>query len=340
MADLETAINQIAGNKEMKNSSFLITGATGTIGSFLIDLLIHNNRINHTEIKIYAVGRSIDRLSKRFDPVKTERLVYVEYDFQHPFEIELKADYIIHAAGNAYPGAFNSDPVGTIIGNIVSTFYMLEYGKRCKSKRFLYISSGEIYGQGSLSIKDFSENYSGYIDSASVRSCYPLSKRAAENLCVAYRKQYGLDTVIVRPSHTYGPTMTEKDNRANVQFVRNVLEGKDIILKSDGKQLRSYCYIVDCASAVLTVLLHGKSGEAYNCANPEAQATIAGLAELIAKISGRRVVFEEPEKNEIANQTPISKQILNCKKIESLGWKGLFPLERGIEHMLKILSGE
>ena len=104
--------------------------------------------------------------------------------------------------------------------------------------------------------------------------------------------------------------------------------------------MRSYCYIVDCASAVLTVLLHGKSGEAYNCANPEAQATIAGLAELIAKISGRRVVFEEPEKNEIANQTPISKQILNCKKIESLGWKGLFPLERGIEHMLKILSGE
>ena len=82
MADLETAINQIAGNKEMKNSSFLITGATGTIGSFLIDLLIHNNRINHTEIKIYAVGRSIDRLSKRFDPVKTEQLVYVEYDFQ------------------------------------------------------------------------------------------------------------------------------------------------------------------------------------------------------------------------------------------------------------------
>ena len=80
MADLETAINQIAGNKEMKNSSFLITGATGTIGSFLIDLLIHNNRINHTEIKIYAVGRSIDRLSKRFDPVKTEQLVYVEYN--------------------------------------------------------------------------------------------------------------------------------------------------------------------------------------------------------------------------------------------------------------------
>lgn len=248
--------------------------------------------------------------------------------------------YIIHAAGNAHPAAFNGDPVGTIVGNVNGTYVLLEYARKYGIKRFCYISSGEVYGQGDLTLDSFSEDYNGYLDSMSPRSCYPMSKRAAETLCISYTKQYGLETVIVRPCHTYGPGMTESDNRANVQFIRNVLNGEDIILKSAGTQMRSYCYIADCASAIISCLVKGETAQAYNSANVNARITIAGLAEVVAECAGRKVVFMNPDSIEAANQSPIAKQVLNTEKIEGLGWKGRYSVRKGIMHTLEILNGK
>lgn len=200
----------------------------------------------------------------------------------------VSVDYVVHAAGNAHPTTFNRDPVGTIWGNIKGTYNLLEYCKSCKGKRFLYVSSGEVYGQGDLSVEEFEEKYAGYIDILSPRSCYPSSKRAVENLCASYYSQYGLETLIVRPCHTYGPGITMTDSRANAQFFRNVLNGEDIVMKSAGTQLRSYNYVADCASAILTVLFNGEAGQAYNIANPKVRITIAQLADIIAKKSGRK----------------------------------------------------
>lgn len=337
--DLNEALQSTIGIEMLKGHTVAITGATGTIGSFIVDMLLEYNR-HGANITLYALGRSLDRLGKRFDAAKTEMLCYVEYDALKPIEFEYSVDYIIHAGGNAHPSAFNSDPVGTIIGNVNGTYNLLEYAKKHGAKRFCYISSGEVYGQGDLTLDSFDETYSGYLDQTSPRTCYPTSKRTTETLCASYTKQYGLETVIVRPCHTYGPGMTESDSRANAQFFKNVLSGENIVLKSAGTQMRSYCYIADCASIILTCMIKGVPGEAYNSANKNAITTIAGLAKVIARCAGKEVEFSDPDAVDIANRTPIAKQVLDSQKVEALGWKGMFTVERGVEHVIRILREE
>lgn len=336
--DLDMSINHSVNIQDLQGKSILITGATGTIGSFIADMILRYNQVYNAEIKLCLAGRNIEKLRNQYLFWNDKYLTYVQYDMRMHISFNFEPDFIIHAAGNAHPVAFNGDPVGTIVGNVSGTYDLLEYGRTHGTKRFLYVSSGEVYGQGDLSLDEFEENYAGYLDTLSPRSCYPISKRTAENLCVSYAKQYGMETVIVRPCHTYGPYITTTDSRANVQFIRNVLNGEDIVLKSAGTQMRSYNYIGDCASAIMTILVSGKNGQAYNTANPDVRITIAQLAEIIASTAGRKIVFADPNAADIANRTPIAKQVLSSKKLENLGWRGAFSIETGVKHTLDIIG--
>lgn len=334
--DLQTALSTVPGIGRLGGRGVMITGATGLIGSFLVDMLLEYNRTAAFPVEIYALGRSRERLEKRFDGAITERLHLVEHDVNLPPAFDFPVDYLIHAASNAYPAVFESDPVGTVRSNVLGTSLLLDYAKAHGAERFLFVSSGEVYGQGDPSIEAFPEDYSGYVDPTQPRSCYPAAKRAAETLCVSYTKQYGLETVIVRPCHTYGPNATSADNRANAQFVSKALAGEDIVMNSRGTQMRSYCYVADCASALLTVLLEGKSGEAYNIANPDARTTVAGFAETVAKFTGKKVVFAKKEES----TTPITYAVLESKKLSSLGWTGNYTLDRGIQSTIRTLQNE
>lgn len=340
ISDLDLSVSHALGIEKLRAMSVLITGATGTIGSYIADMLLSFNKKQNARIKIYLAGRSIEKLMSMYSYWNDNNLQFVQYDVTNKISFDFHVDYIIHAAGNAHPTAFNEDPVGTIMGNIAGTYNLLEFGRTHGTKRLLYVSSGEVYGQGDLSIEEFEEGYSGYVDPLSPRSCYPSSKRTAENLCASYAKQFDLETVVVRPCHTYGPGITPTDSRVNAQFIRNVLNIEDIVMKSAGTQLRSYNYIGDCASAIITVLLKGENGQAYNIANPYVRITIAQLAELIAAVGGRRVIFTDPSALDIANRTPIAKQVLSTKKLESLGWKGVFSATTGIKHTIEILQGK
>ncbi len=337
LQDLSTAIAASVGIEALDGSRILITGATGTIGSFLVDMLVRYSK-SGGNLTLYAAARSLTRLRERFDGAGADCLHLVAYDMTAEVDLPFAVDYVIHAAGNAHPAAFNGDPVGTILGNVKGTCELLRYAERCGAKRFLYLSTGEVYGQGDLSLDSFEESYGGYVDPTSPRSCYPNSKRTAETLCAAYTSQYGLETVIVRPCHTYGPGITATDNRANVQFMGNVLRGEDIVMKSPGTQMRSYCYVADCASAILTVLVRGESGQAYNAANPEARVTIAGFAQAVADAAGKRVIFANPTEKELADRSPIAKQVLSTAKLEALGWRGHFSVQEGVAHTLEILA--
>ncbi len=338
--DLLTTLNASVNIDKLKNSTVLITGATGTIGSYLLETLMKYNE-QGANIRLIAATFGVDKLDARFIAMKSDLVTFVDHNILGNLDgWDFSVDYIIHAAGFAFPDAFSKNPVGTIWGNVSGTYQLLEYGRMHGAKRLLYISTGEVYGQGDLSLDAFEETYSGYVDPTAPRSCYPSSKRATETLCASYSKQYGLETVIVRPCHTYGPGITPVDNRAHAQFFRNGLAKENIVLKSAGTQMRSYNYIGDCASAILTVLTSGQSGEAYNTANPNVRVTIAGLAKAIADAAGCEVVFENPSELDIANQTPIAKQVLSTKKLEALGWKGSFSLECGVKHTLAILQGK
>lgn len=337
LEDLSAAAASVVGLESLYGKSVLIAGASGLIGSFITDILMECNRSRNAGITVYALDRNQAQIAQRFDPIKTDRLIYIEGDVNQTPSFDYPVDYMIHAASNAFPAAFNSDPVGTVMSNIQGTKNLLDYGVAHGTKRLLYISSGEVYGQGDLTLEAFEESYSGYVDPTSVRSCYPNGKRAAETLCVAYTKQFGLETVIVRPSHTYGPCATRADNRANVQFVNKGLAGEDIVLNSAGSQLRSYTYITDSASAILSVLASGESANAYNIANSNAKTTIAGYAQTVAKLTGTKVIFADPDAVAKAEQTPIEKQVLSSKKLEGLGWVGRYTVEEGIARTLQIM---
>lgn len=336
--DLQTAINGTPELEKLCGKSVMITGATGLIGSFVVDTLMRYNQTQNAQIHIYALGRNRARLEQRFQDIKSDNLTFVEHDVNVSPDFDFSVDYLIHAASNAYPAAFVNDPVGTILSNVLGTHYLLDYARKHGARRFLFVSSGEVYGQGDPALTAFTEDYSGYVDPTQARSCYPASKRAAETLCVSYLKQYALDTVIVRPCHTYGPNVTAADNRASAQFINNAVAGQDIILKSAGTQMRSYCYIADCASALLTVLLRGESGEAYNIANKDARVTIAEFAKIVAETTDRQVLFEEPDAAARAQQTAISYAVLDSKKLYSLGWHGQYTVQDGVKNTVFALK--
>ena len=212
-----------------------------------------------------------------------------------------------------------------IKSNIYGTANLIEYGMAHGMRRFLYVSTGEVYGEGGASEETpdgpaFKETDSGYVNPVLPRSCYPSSKRAAETLCAAYKEQYGADVVIARPCHTYGPHFTPSDNRVYAQFIRNVLRGEDIVMKSDGSQFRSWCYVVDCVRALLYILLKGEAGEAYNIADKNSNVTIRQLAEMIAGAAGRKVVLQIPKDSESKGYNRVTRSLFFTRKLEALGW--------------------
>ena len=301
---------------KLSGCNILITGATGLIGSCIVEVLLsHPGKDYH----VYASGRNEDRAKLRFQEYTDDpSFHFIKYDVSEPLEGDTRFDFIIHAASNASPNFFATKPVEVIKSNIIGVSNLMNYGLHHGLKRFLFVSSGEVYGEGDGRV--FTEDYSGYVDPTSPRSCYPSSKRAAETLCVSYGAEYGVETVIARPCHTYGPHFTESDNRVYAQFIRNVLNGEDIVMKSTGEQFRSWCYVVDCVSALLYILLKGENGQAYNIADENSNITIKELAEIIAEIGGKKVVIELPSEIEKTGFNVVAKSIFSTKKLEALGW--------------------
>jgi len=322
--------------EKIENKSLLITGATGLICSFLIDVLMFRNKYFESNIMVYSLSRNSVSAKKRFSAYWTDPLFnYIQQDIVDEIKLDEKVDYIIHGASNAHPASYAADPVGTIKSNVWGINNLLDYSLKAQCKRVLYISSGEVYGEGNG--EDFIESYSGYINPLNARSCYPSSKRTSENLCISYLDQYNVDVVIARPCHVYGPTMTESDNRAFAQFLRNVLAGNDVVLKSKGAQCRSYCYVADCISALLVILLNGKVGEAYNIANKKSNITVGELAEAIATARQRKVIYDIPSNEEQKGYSVITRAVLSSGKLDSLGWYPKYTLTDSIQKVIEIL---
>lgn len=315
----------------LSGKNILVAGATGLIGGCLVDALMSNPRKDYN---VYASGRNADRAQQRFaEYLDDKNFHFIRYDVLDKMDGDSPFHYIIHAASNASPNFFAQKPVEVIKSNIYGVVNLMEYGLAHDMKRFLYVSTGEIYGEGDGRI--FTEDYSGYVDCTKSRSCYPSSKRAAETLCVSYAEEYGADVVIARPCHIYGPYFTESDNRVYAQFIRNVLRGEDIIMKSDGSQFRSWCYVVDCVSALLHILLKGGKGEAYNIADDKSNISIRELAEIIAQVGRRNVVMELPHDEERKGFNTVTKSVFSTEKLERLGWKAKTILNDGFVSTLK-----
>lgn len=335
LEDVRTALAEFSLPWEkLSGKNILVLGATGLIGGCLVDMLLAYPGIDY---HVYAAGRNVERASRRFAAYEESPFYhFLPFDVTSPLQTDLNFDYIVDAAGGASPQLYVSDPVGVMKANFMGVDNLLRFGLAHGLSKMVYVSSGEVYGEGDGRV--FDEDYSGYVNPTTVRACYPSAKRAAETLCVCYAQQYGVDVSIARPCHIYGPYFTESDNRVYAQFVRNVLRGEDIILKSKGEAFRSWTYVVDCAMALLHILLKGENAQAYNIANEESNVTIRHLAECVSELAGREVRFDIPQEANQGNTTPITKAVFSTRKIERLGWKPLFSLREGMEHTINALA--
>ncbi len=339
-------LENVPNVEQLKNKSVLVTGATGLICSVVADLLMSLNDKGYG-IKILLAGRDSDRMKERFEARQqfvndiSENISnlydFINYDATKGCQDSgIKADYVIHGASNADPAKISGEPVETMLANIQGLSGLIDSLDKEQLQRVLYISSSEVYGINEKQ-EPYKEEQLGYLDILNTRNCYPSSKRAAETMCVAYADEYGVETVIVRPGHIYGPTIKLSDSRASALFSMKAAKGENIVMKSKGEQLRSYTHVLDCASAILAVLINGENKQAYNISASQSIVTIRQMAEAFAIAGNVKIIFDVPTEAEIKTYNKMPCSALDSGKLEALGWKAEYDMESGAVQTVNML---
>ena len=328
MNDLELQDIELVGELPYKwdkltNKTLLISGGTGFIGTFLCNVIRYRNKKYHQNIKVISLA---------FNQLEDDETVtYLKRDVTQPVLIDGNVDFILHMASNTHPEQYKTDPVGTITGNVFGAYHLLTLAKEKHSTRFVLASSCEIYGDGKDGLMD--ELYCGYINSNTARAGYNESKRVSESLCQSFAQQYGIESCVFRLARVFGADKTKRDTKAMAQFIRNAVDGEDIILKSKGLQKYSYVYIADAVSGIFKVLLDGVPGEAYNISADYDDCTLGDYADYIASLGGRKVIYDIVDD---PNASRAQNALLDNTKIKGIGYKPLFTVKQGLERTYKI----
>ena len=324
------------------NSNIIVSGSTGLIGTLFVDVLMSLNRDENAHIRIIALCRNYPRAVELFAKYKDNPfLTIISHDINNPLEslpIVDTVDYIVHMASNTHPLDYSQDPIGTITANVIGTKNMLDFAVEHKTKRFLFTSSNEIYGENRGDVTLFDENYCGYINSNTLRAGYPESKRCGESLCQAYKKQKNLDISIARLTRSYGATLKHDDSKAMSQFLKKAVAGEDIVLKSQGDQLYSYTYVSDAVAGLFYVLLCGKNGEAYNIADGRYDKRLKEIAEILATLANTKVIYDLPTATEKEGFSKVVNAQLSGEKIGLLGWKMKYDIESGLQKTYALMK--
>lgn len=334
--------------EKLKDSSVLITGASGFIGSILLKTLGEISLREKLNINLIALSRR---------PIKNEKK---EHDFcvrrfyediKKPIEISCEVDYIIHCASVTDSLTMKNNPVETFLTCVEGTKNLLELARDKKVKGLVFLSSMEVYGnnaQNPLSTyysnpneyieRSVTEDMLGYLDLQNPRTSYPEGKRAAEFLCRAFYSEFGVPVRIARLAQTFGPGVPPSDGRVFSQFAKSVINNTDIVLHTDGSSEGNYCHIYDTVSGILTILIKGIDGETYNVANEELHMTIKQMAEFVAEdiAAGRiKVVYDIPEDKEKYGYPPPVKLFMNSQKLRFLGWNPKYNMRDMYNHMIE-----
>lgn len=317
--------------KEFKGKSFFITGATGLIGSTIVLSLIYADKQQNLGLKITVLTRNIEKAKKLFDKKDVKILVG---NIIKPIKTVQNFDYIVHCANNTSSKSFVETPVETIDTTVSGTKNILELARKSKSKSIIFLSSMEVYGVVD-SLVPLKENDYGYIDILNPRSSYSQGKRLAECLCHSYNKEYNVPIKIARLCQIIGTNIDYKDERVFAQFAKSIIEKQDIILHTEGKTVRNYCYITDCITAILTILTKGQNGEAYNVANKETACSIEEMARMLASnYPGTKVVTAKD--NIERGYNPETKVVLDTQKLEEIGWSANIGLKEMFSRLLNV----
>lgn len=328
--------------ERLKKKTILITGANGFIAYYLVLSFLVRNDLYGDNIKVLGLVRNIDKAAKKYDElIKREDLKLIAQDVCDDMDEMEHADFIIHAASQATPYYFENDPVGTLEANTTGTTNILRYAIKAKPESVLIISSLKVYGKVADEIDKISEGDIGYVDITSYKNCYAQGKRLAETLCSCYAKQYDVPVKIARPSYIYGASILE-DDRVWAQFLANIVRKEDILLKSNGAVCRSFCYVADTATALLTVMLAGDTAVPYNIAAEHSNVTIRNFARTAVEVFPERnmsLCFANKEdEKEPDPDNKIPSEVLDGTRLEDLGWKAEINLAEGIRRAVKTME--
>ena len=330
-ADIDYVLST-KGIDALKGKRVLITGATGLIGVHLIDVLMRLG-----QVRIIAVGRNKEKAKERLgEYFEHPDFTFLEQDVMDSFPEELTVDIIIPLASNTHPLAYSKYPVETVLINVKGAENALSLAKK-NGATVLYPSTVEVYG--SSNGKDsFSEADTGRLNLATSRACYTESKRVSEALCQSYLSEYGVESKIVRLPRVFGPTMLGSDTKASSQFIIKSLRGENVVLKSKGDQFFSYCYVSDAVAAMLFILLHGKTGEAYNLSSSGCDTRLRDFASICAEFKGKQVVFDLPSDAESRGYSIADRAIMDSSRLKALGFTPKYGIKEAIERTIAVLS--
>jgi nucleoside-diphosphate-sugar epimerase len=344
-------VNEICGNnlvpwKRFAGKTVLISGANGMLPSYLVYTLLrlNNSTLAHDPVKVIALCRSRERAEKVFvDYIDRSDFGLLIQDVCHPVEVDGPLHFIIHAASQASPKYYGVDPLGTLDANVLGTRNLLYLAHLKNSEGFLFISSSEVYGMLPGKTDGIREDQFGHLNPMIVRSCYAESKRLGETLCTAWQHQHGVPATVARPFHTYGPSMRLDDGRVYADFVANIVRDENIVLNSDGRAQRAFCYVTDATIAFFLILLSGKPGQAYNVGNPTEEISMLGLAQTLVglfpekKLEASTMVLNKPG----YIPSGIDRNLPDISKLEGLGWRPEVCIADGfkrvVEHFIEAL---
>lgn len=325
----------------LEGKTLYLSGASGMLGSLLVDAVMKRNGTLPAGrwCRVLAAGRDRQAAEARFPRwLGHPAFRFLEQDVSRPLDAAAgKPDYWIHAASTTHPVAYATEPINTVLANVLGTQNLLEQAARSAGSRFLLLSSVEIYGENRGDTRAFQEAYCGYLDCNTLRAGYPESKRVSEALCQAYIAEKGVDAVIIRLPRCYGPTMRMTDSKAVAQFIKKGVRRENIVLKSEGDQLYSYAHALDAVSGILWVLLAGETGAAYNLASPGSDLTLRELAAIAARCAGTRVVFDLPGETERRGYSTASTAVMDARKLRGLGWRAQYDIGSGVRETIDIL---
>ena len=335
--DIQLFADHFELKEQLRSKTFLITGATGLIGSVMIKCLLALNQKFDLDIKILALVRDLEKARKifdeEFDAIKYLQIPLTEITAE---SVPERVDYIIHLASPTSGRYMEEHPVETFDLAYQSTLTLLNFAKQTNVAGMVYVSSLEYYGQV-LDDQLITEDMQGFVDSKSARSSYPMGKRAAEYLCYAYAHEYGVPAKIARLTQTLGAGITENDNRVFAQFARSIIKSEDIVLHTTGESAKPYCYTTDCISAILYILLRGQLGVSYNVANPDTYISIRNLAELMRQ-NFNPAINVRLELNENMGYAPVTKLRLSTERLKRLGWQPQYDLNQMFGRLLLFLK--
>ncbi|VVB57146.1 GDP-L-fucose synthase [uncultured archaeon] len=332
----------IAKNNEplfhkLDGKTLLVTGGAGFLGAYFVELAAYwNEKYAKTPCQIYCMDTHIVSDAGRLSYLKGRPYFHdLEQSILQPLPAGLKPDYILHCASIASPIFYRKYPIETMDANVLGTRNLLDYAKSNKIESMLFFSTSEVYGDPPADKIPTSEDYRGNVSCTGPRACYDESKRFGETMCINFHQVHQVPVKIARPFNVYGPGMRITDRRVLPDFFRDAFDGKDIVMLSDGKATRSFCYVADGIDGFMKILLCEFNAMPFNIGNDAEEVSMSQTAQEVCHLFGdkNKVVYQISEDKHYLTDNPQRRCPNLARAREKLNYKPRVMLKEGLARL-------